>query len=68
MQVSAGVPKTRRGEVWSLLAERNNLASISSEWLEKFPNLGSDYDDLKSQLTSHQHAILIDLGERQHSY
>ena len=62
------MPKTRRGEVWSLLAERNNLASISSEWLERFPNLGSDYDDLKSQLTSHQHAILIDLGERKHSY
>lgn len=29
---------------------------------EEFPNLTADYLLLKSQLTSHQHAILIDLG------
>ena len=57
-QVSVGVPKARRGEVWSLLAERAGFGGLE----ERFPALASDYDGLKSQLTSHQHAILIDLG------
>ena len=52
------MPKARRGEVWSLLAERSGL----SDFEERFPALTSEYDGLKSQLTSHQHAILIDLG------
>ena len=62
IQVSVGVPKARRGEVWSLLAERGGLRDLEAEWAERFPNLTSEYDSLKSQLTSHQHAILIDLG------
>ena len=57
-QVSVGVPKARRGEVWSLLADRAGLSGLE----ERFPALASDYDGLKSQLTSHQHDILIDLG------
>ena len=56
------MPKARRGEVWSLLAERGGLRDLEAEWAERFPNLTSEYDSLKSQLTSHQHAILIDLG------
>ena len=60
--MSAGVPKARRGEVWTLLAERGGLRDLEAEWAERFPNLASEYDSLKSQLTSHQHAILIDLG------
>ena len=56
------MPKARRGEVWSLLAERGGLRDLEAEWAERFPNLASEYDSLKSQLTSHQHAILIDLG------
>ena len=61
-QVSVGVPKARRGEVWTLLAGRRGLRDLEAEWAERFPNLTSEYDSLKSQLTSHQHAILIDLG------
>ena len=60
--MSVGVPKARRGEVWTLLAERGGLRDLEAEWAERFPNLASEYDSLKSQLTSHQHAILIDLG------
>ena len=60
--MSVGVPKARRGEVWTLLAERGGLRDLETEWAERFPNLASEYDSLKSQLTSHQHAILIDLG------
>ena len=52
------MPKARRGEVWSLLAERSGLSDLE----ERFPALTSEYDGLKSRLTSHQHAILIDLG------
>ena len=52
------MPKARRGEVWSLLADRAGLSGLE----ERFPALASDYDGLKSQLPSHQHAILIDLG------
>ena len=62
-QMSVGVPKARRGEVWSLLADRGGLRDLEAEWAERFPNLASEYDSLKSQLTSHQHAILIDLGK-----
>ena len=45
-----------------MLAERGGLRDLEAEWAERFPNLASEYDSLKSQLTSHQHAILIDLG------
>jgi len=62
--VAKGVPQTRRGEAWNMLV---TMASTTSNTLtqytsEQFPNLTADYLLLKSQLTSHQHAILIDLG------
>ena len=61
--VSGGVSKTRRGEVWQMMVSRNNKTSVMEHLVAKFPNLTTDYTKLKSQLTSHQHAILIDLGK-----
>ena len=61
--VANGVPQTRRGEAWHMLvtmASTNN--TVTQFTSEEFPNLTADYLMLKSQLTSHQHAILIDLG------
>jgi len=62
--VSIGVSKTRRGEVWQLLVKKIEAHDdvITDQFAEMFPNLKSNYTSLKSQLTSHQHAILIDLG------
>lgn len=56
-----GIPKTKRGEVWTLLADRQaqKFGEIDEE---KFPNCNMHYQNLLQQLTSHQHAILIDLG------
>jgi len=42
------------------MASTNN--TVTQFTSEEFPNLTADYLMLKSQLTSHQHAILIDLG------
>ena len=60
--VSVGTPQARRGEVWHLLTTRATDSSLTESLAEKFPNLTAKYNSLKSQLTSHQHAILIDLG------
>jgi len=60
--VSLGVPKTKRGEAWQLLIKKMDTDVNMEKIEEMFPNLTSDYTSLKSQLTSHQHAILIDLG------
>ena len=53
--IGLGVPRTRRGEAWQLLVITAATAGDTSneEQLEQ------DYSCLKSQLTSHQHAILI---------
>ncbi|XP_078682785.1 TBC1 domain family member 1-like isoform X5 [Branchiostoma floridae x Branchiostoma belcheri] len=55
--VRAGVPKVRRGEIWRLLAEQYQLRNKHSNAPPEIP-----YEELIRQLTSHQHAILIDLG------
>ena len=57
-----GVPRSKRGDVWHFLAEQYclKLGPIDSS---KFPNYNVPYENLLRQLTSHQHAILIDLGE-----
>ena len=60
--VSVGIPQARRGEAWHLLTSRAADSSLTDSLAEKFPNLTAKYNSLKSQLTSHQHAILIDLG------
>ena len=59
--VSVGIPQARRGEAWQLLVSRSDSSQLA-EHTEKFPNMTAKYSSLKSQLTSHQHAIPIDLG------
>lgn len=62
--VSSGVPKSRRGEVWQLLVQMEEQRTPPPD--SETDRFGFQYDQpysvLKSQLTSHQHAILIDLG------
>lgn len=57
-----GIPKSRRGEVWLYFAEKYSLDSDYTPDTTQFPNYDVPYEDLLKQLTSHQHAILIDLG------
>lgn len=54
-----GIPKVRRGEVWKWLAERSEIGRSDTP---EFPSYTTPYEELLKQLTSHQHAILIDLG------
>ncbi|XP_077518226.1 TBC1 domain family member 1-like isoform X2 [Amblyomma americanum] len=56
--VQSGVPRHRRGEIWLLLAEQYQLRSTPSTELDS----SLTYEQLLNQLTTHQHAILIDLG------
>ena len=60
--VSVGVPQARRGEAWQVMIARSDTSRLT-ELSEKFPNMTAKYNSLKSQLTSYQHAILIDLGK-----
>ncbi|XP_060044203.1 TBC1 domain family member 1 isoform X3 [Erinaceus europaeus] len=57
--VGQGVPRHHRGEIWKFLAEQYHLR-------HQFPNKqqpkDTPYKELLKQLTSQQHAILIDLG------
>ncbi|XP_032959791.1 TBC1 domain family member 4 isoform X4 [Rhinolophus ferrumequinum] len=54
-----GVPKSRRGEIWQFLALQYRLR-------HRLPNKqqppDTSYKELLKQLTSQQHAILVDLG------
>ncbi|XP_012265236.2 TBC1 domain family member 1 isoform X2 [Athalia rosae] len=59
--IKQGVPRGKRGEVWQFLAEQFCLKQPPIETRE-FPNYNVPYDALLKQLTSQQHAILIDLG------
>ncbi|XP_071497303.1 TBC1 domain family member 1-like [Diadema antillarum] len=54
-----GVPRTRRGDIWMMLSEQRllRLPPGGSQIPESEP-----YPELLKQLTTHQHAILIDLG------
>nr|XP_037276914.1 TBC1 domain family member 4-like isoform X2 [Rhipicephalus microplus] len=56
--VQAGVPRHRRGEIWLLLAEQYQLRSSPVNEIDS----STTYEQLLNQLTTHQHAILIDLG------
>ncbi|XP_037276914.2 TBC1 domain family member 4 isoform X2 [Rhipicephalus microplus] len=56
--VQAGVPRHRRGEIWLLLAEQYQLRSSPINEIDS----STTYEQLLNQLTTHQHAILIDLG------
>ncbi|XP_019491591.1 PREDICTED: TBC1 domain family member 1 isoform X5 [Hipposideros armiger] len=57
--VGQGVPRHHRGEIWKFLAEQYHLKhQLPSKQQPK----DTPYKELLKQLTSQQHAILIDLG------
>ncbi|XP_031416134.1 TBC1 domain family member 1 isoform X2 [Clupea harengus] len=59
MAVGQGVPRQHRGEIWKLLSEQYHLRQ---QVPSKSPTTDTPYKELLKQLTSQQHAILIDLG------
>lgn len=67
--IKEGVPRDKRGDVWTFLAKQYCL-TIPPIDEEGFPNYNKPYESLLKDLTSHQHAILIDLGRTfpNHSY
>lgn len=58
--VKKGVPRNMRGQIWKLLAQHQSRHSNTDA--ETAGMSDHDYEDLLKQLTTHQHAILIDLG------
>ncbi|CAG5117262.1 unnamed protein product, partial [Candidula unifasciata] len=56
--VMKGVPRTLRGQVWLLLMQQQQIRTAVPDKAHESAN----YEDLLKQLTTHQHAILIDLG------
>lgn len=57
--VAQGVPRQHRGEIWKFLSEQYLLRQTVPS---RPPTNHTPYKDLLKQLTSQQHAILIDLG------
>ncbi|XP_061100797.1 TBC1 domain family member 1 isoform X3 [Conger conger] len=57
--VGQGVPRYHRGEIWKFLSEQYLL---SQRVPSRTPGTDTPYKELLKQLTSQQHAILIDLG------
>ncbi|XP_065591746.1 TBC1 domain family member 1 isoform X2 [Cyrtonyx montezumae] len=57
--VGQGVPRHHRGEIWKFLAEQYHL---KHQFSNKQQPKDTPYKELLKQLTSQQHAILIDLG------
>ncbi|XP_066487800.1 TBC1 domain family member 1 isoform X2 [Tiliqua scincoides] len=57
--VGKGVPRHHRGEIWKFLAEQYQL---KHQFASKQQPKNTPYKELLKQLTSQQHAILIDLG------
>ncbi|XP_045690151.1 TBC1 domain family member 1 isoform X3 [Phyllostomus hastatus] len=57
--VGQGVPRHHRGEIWKFLAEQYHL---KHQFPSKQQPKDMPYKELLKQLTSQQHAILIDLG------
>lgn len=57
--VGQGVPRHHRGEIWKFLAEQYHL---KHQFPSKQQPKDTPYKELLKQLTSQQHAILIDLG------
>ncbi|XP_036311277.1 TBC1 domain family member 4 isoform X6 [Pipistrellus kuhlii] len=59
ISLKEGVPKSRRGEIWQFLAVQYRLR-------HRLPNKqqppDTSYKELLKQLTTQQHAILVDLG------
>jgi len=63
-RISQGVCKGKRGEIWGLIVTQSgeNTPPPTEEFSSKLSEWEKGYEELKSQLTPHQHAILIDLG------
>lgn len=59
--IKAGVPRGKRGEIWSYLAEQFSMNTAPVD-VKLFPNFNTPYKVLLKSLTEHQHAIFIDLG------
>nr|XP_056711620.1 TBC1 domain family member 1 [Euleptes europaea] len=57
--IGKGVPRHHRGEIWKFLAEQYQL---KHQFASKQQPQDTPYKELLKQLTSQQHAILIDLG------
>uniref|UniRef100_A0A8C6X8P2 TBC1 domain family member 4 n=1 Tax=Naja naja TaxID=35670 RepID=A0A8C6X8P2_NAJNA len=57
--VEKGVPRQQRGEIWKFLVE---LHQLKHPFSNKQQPKDTPYKELLKQLTSQQHAILIDLG------
>ncbi|XP_048852048.1 TBC1 domain family member 1 isoform X3 [Brienomyrus brachyistius] len=57
--VGQGVPRQHRGEIWKFLSEQYLLRQPVTSHP---PGRDTPYKELLKQLTSHQHAILVDLG------
>ncbi|XP_077157783.1 TBC1 domain family member 1-like isoform X4 [Paroedura picta] len=57
--IGKGVPRHHRGEIWKFLAEQYQL---KHQFASKQQPKDTPYKELLKQLTSQQHAILIDLG------
>uniref|UniRef100_A0A8C5NHT0 TBC1 (tre-2/USP6, BUB2, cdc16) domain family, member 1 n=1 Tax=Gouania willdenowi TaxID=441366 RepID=A0A8C5NHT0_GOUWI len=57
--VTQGVPRQHRGEIWKFLSEQFVLRQTVPS---RPPSNHTPYKELLKQLTSQQHAILIDLG------
>uniref|UniRef100_A0A8C8DW89 TBC1 domain family member 1 n=1 Tax=Oryzias sinensis TaxID=183150 RepID=A0A8C8DW89_9TELE len=57
--VAQGVPRQHRGEIWKFLSEQYLLRQTVPA---RPPSNPTPYKELLKQLTSQQHAILIDLG------
>lgn len=58
----AGIPKDLRAEVWRFLLEQHTLDRTKRTQIEAAPSYR--YRTLLKDLTSYQHAILIDLGKK----
>ncbi|XP_051940199.1 TBC1 domain family member 1 isoform X4 [Hippocampus zosterae] len=59
LSVAQGVPRQHRGEIWKFLSEQYLLKQTVPS---RPPTNDTPYKELLKQLTSQQHAILIDLG------
>lgn len=59
-----GVPKLVRGEVWHLLMIQQQMFHQTPRQKNVYPPFfHTQYEDMLKELTSQQHAILIDLGK-----
>lgn len=57
-----GIPKQKRGQVWQFFIQQRKLDGDGGASSHGHINLEIPYEQLLRQLTSQQHAILIDLG------